>query len=144
MSYTTNVKISSSAHPICFIATEHSQILSRGVISVVKYVWRGEYGRINGGWRVLVADNREAAPWKGVRCLSNNMSTSSRPKEGSTTQVARSVATGGASWSGKSCTGGFGASVRAPRPVGSSNGDLAQPCCCQIGTRVQVRKMPGK
>jgi hypothetical protein len=41
----------------------------------VKFVWRGEYGRIGGGREVLelAADSREASSGKGGRCLSISM-----------------------------------------------------------------------
>jgi hypothetical protein len=46
---------------------------------VVKCFWRGGYGRISGGLRVLdlVADIREASPWKGARYSLTNMLMSS-------------------------------------------------------------------
>jgi hypothetical protein len=93
--------------------------------------WRRRYGWIGGRWRVLelVADNREAAPGKGARSLPTSLLRSSRSKRGQhdTSIERRTVATGGASWSGgsdpqdqpppKTMYGGFCDDIHTPAAI---------------------------
>jgi hypothetical protein len=60
--------------------------------------WRGGFGRIIGGTRVLelAAESREVTQRYCARPTLTDMLTSSRPKGGSTTTMMRTVATGGA------------------------------------------------
>jgi uncharacterized Fe-S cluster-containing protein len=67
---TPRVRSPARRRPICFFATEYSQILSRQGGGVCETFFGGRgYGLISGGTRVLelAAGSREAAPEQGAR-----------------------------------------------------------------------------
>jgi hypothetical protein len=100
--YGTGAKISRKARPIFHSIPNTTKIPSYlggwGMYLQECVVARG-YGRISGGTRALelAAESREASLGYGARSTSTSLLTLSRPKEDSTTPLARrAVAMGGA------------------------------------------------